>query len=66
MLNSVYFRLPNGFRFGPLEVEHAKVVNETWNGKFENSEAFIEDAIRLNTSMGIYNSDNELIAWNMR
>lgn len=66
VFNQPNSRLPDGFCFGPLRLSDAKLINDTWAGKFENSLGFVEDAIRLNTSMGIYNAEDELIAWNVR
>lgn len=58
--------LPEGFRSGALRTRDIKMINDSWAGRFGNSETFIEEAIRLNPSMGIYNAEDELISWIMR
>lgn len=58
--------LPDGFRFGPLRTKDVKKINALWPGRFKNSEGLIENAIKLNLSMGIYNPKDEVIAWIVR
>lgn len=60
-------RVPDDLELKPVRREHAKKINALWPGKFENSEKFLEDAIQLNPSMGLYNKKTgEILAWNMR
>lgn len=50
-----------------MTADHVKKIDDAWPGKFRSSKKFIEDAIKYNSSMGLYDkSSGELIAWNMR
>lgn len=60
------FRAPEGFELKPLTTDLIKKINKAWPGRFANSEKFIEEAIKYNPSMGLYDKDGELVAWNMR
>jgi hypothetical protein len=62
----IYYSVPEGFELKSLRKEHVKKINDAWISKFKNSEKFLEDLIEFNPSMGLYDSDGELLAWNMR
>jgi hypothetical protein len=50
----------------PVRKEHVKKINAAWTGKFSTSEKFLEKLVVHNPSMGIFDENGELLAWNIR
>uniref|UniRef100_A0A182QYH6 GCN5-related N-acetyltransferase Rv2170-like domain-containing protein n=1 Tax=Anopheles farauti TaxID=69004 RepID=A0A182QYH6_9DIPT len=58
--------LPAGFKLADLDASHAKFINDEWPHKRPGSERFIEQLIRLNVNVGLFDGDGRLVAWCMR
>uniref|UniRef100_A0A182MZ92 GCN5-related N-acetyltransferase Rv2170-like domain-containing protein n=1 Tax=Anopheles dirus TaxID=7168 RepID=A0A182MZ92_9DIPT len=58
--------LPAGFRFADLDVSHANFINDEWPHKRPGSVRFIEQLIRLNVNVGLFDGAGQLVAWCMR
>lgn len=58
------FETPEGCEIKSLSVDDTLKVNSIWPHRSPGSEKFIENCIKYNTSIGIYDkSNNELLAW---
>ncbi|XP_065083790.1 uncharacterized protein LOC135705865 [Ochlerotatus camptorhynchus] len=54
---------PAGFRLAELKVHHAQIINATWAFRSGASEYAITRCIAWNTNVGLFDEQNELVAW---
>lgn len=57
------YNIPNGFSVRSLSISNAEKVNSHWPHASEGSVKFIEYIIAFNPTVGVYNENDELVAW---
>ncbi|CRL01454.1 CLUMA_CG014315, isoform A [Clunio marinus] len=66
LLDKVEPEIPSNIELKPIRHEDLEKINSLWSGKFKDSEKFLEELIKYNPSVGVYNKKGEILAWNMR
>ncbi|CRK88091.1 CLUMA_CG001876, isoform A [Clunio marinus] len=58
--------LPTNFTIDSLSQDNVSQVNSAWSHKSEGSEKYISHVIKNNTSIGLFDEMNRLVAWCLR
>lgn len=49
--------MPEGFELKSVSIKDASLINSRWAGRHNNSEILIQELIKYNSSLGLYNGD---------
>jgi ribosomal protein S18 acetylase RimI-like enzyme len=58
--------IPPNFEIRELTSDHVGFINANWPHKYEQSELFIDYSIKYHVSAGLFDNDNNLLAWCLR
>jgi hypothetical protein len=63
-VNSFEYAIPAGYELKSLSVSDVKTINNLWLHRFAGSESYLENLIRNNISLGLFNvADNAIAGW---
>lgn len=60
------FRTPKNVQLKTLSTANAEKINSLWPHKYDGSEEFIEYSIKYHVNVGMFDKNDELIAWCLR
>ncbi|KAG5666206.1 hypothetical protein PVAND_017651 [Polypedilum vanderplanki] len=60
------YEIPLNSKIKELSTEYVDKINNAWPHRFEQSELFIDYSIKYHISMGLFDSNDNLIAWCLR
>lgn len=59
-------KIPPSLKLKPLKLSHANIVNDHWGGKSDISIKLVENLIKFNPSLGLFDENDQLIGWILR
>lgn len=59
-------RLPENMRLGPLSDAHVNKINTAWPHRYDGSEKFISYSVKYHMSIGLFDVNDDLVAWSLR
>lgn len=60
------YRVPHNLQVKSLSESHVELVNSLWAHRYNESEKFISYTIKYHVNVGIFNENDELVAWCLR
>jgi RimJ/RimL family protein N-acetyltransferase len=60
------YEIPPSFKINALTSRHVQQINSVWPFRFEQSELFIDYSITHHVSAGLFDCDDNLVAWCLR
>lgn len=57
---------PKGFHLKSLTLDNLDQINSSWPHRYEGSDKFIEYSIKYHINIGLFDINNQLIAWCLR
>lgn len=62
----LHYEIPKNYKIKSLTSDHVEQINSAWPHRYEQSEMFIAYSIKYHTSVGLFDNDDNLVAWCLR